>query len=103
MMCSDLISFHNYEPAKCFFTATSRMLDSVTAFKKGGKIAVQSHGREVKIRISHIAVDLKDIHRTMASPEFLQAKKHLSSTLSEIRGKYILCSIDRAHPISGMR
>ena len=40
MMMSDLISFHSYETAKCFMTATTRMLHSKTAFKKGGKLAL---------------------------------------------------------------
>ena len=39
----------------------------------------------------------------MALPEFQRCKKSLSSQFSEMRGKYVISSIDRAHPISGIR
>jgi trehalose 6-phosphate synthase/phosphatase len=85
MMCSDLISFHG------------------TIFKKGGFIAVSSHGREVMLRVSHIAIEVSDIHDAMDSSEFLKCKKLLSNQIPEMRGKYIISSYDRSHPISGIR
>ena len=70
MMCCDLISFHIFESAKCFYTSTTRTLGASTVFKKGGFMAVQSHGREVMLRVSHIAIDLADLQASMALPEF---------------------------------
>ena len=103
MMCSDVISFHNYDSAKQFYTSTSRLLESTTDFKRGGTIAIISHGREVKLRISHISVDTKDIQRTLFTEEFRMAKERMKAQLQDIHGKYILCSTDRLHPFSGVR
>ena len=40
MMCCDLISFHIFESAKCFYVSASRTLGCNTVFKKGGVIVV---------------------------------------------------------------
>ena len=77
LMCSDLISFHIYEYAKHFFTTASRLLNIEPIFKKGGFMAIQSHGREVMMRVSHIAIDTSDIHSSMASADYLKCKKSL--------------------------
>jgi trehalose-6-phosphate synthase len=55
------------------------------------------------LRVSHIAIDLADLQASMALPEFQKCKKNLSSQLSDLNGKYVISSIDRAHPISGIR
>ena len=103
MMCSDLISFHVYDYVKHFLTTVNRILGCGTIFKKGGFIAVSSHGREVMLRVSHIAIEVSDIHDAMDSSEFLKCKKLLSNQIPEMRGKYIISSYDRSHPISGIR
>ena len=79
MMCCDLISFHIFESAKCFYVSASRTLGCNPVFKKGGVIVVQSHGREVMLRVSHIAIDLADLQVSMSLPEFQKSKKNLSS------------------------
>lgn len=100
LMCCDLISFHIFEGAKSFYVATQKVLGATPVYKKGGNIVVQYHGREVMLRISHIAVDIKDIHSSMTQHQFRESKERLQKLC---QGKYIISSIDRAHPTSGIR
>jgi trehalose 6-phosphate synthase/phosphatase len=67
LMCCDLISFHVFEATKCFYISAQRLIGATTVFKKGGFIACQTHGREVMLRVSHIAIDPQDILQSIAS------------------------------------
>jgi trehalose 6-phosphate synthase/phosphatase len=79
LLCADLISFHIFEGAKCFYISCQRLLGATPCFKKGGFMSVQSHGREVMMRVSHIAVDINDIHYTMSQPAFAKCKQQLGT------------------------
>ena len=70
MLCSDLISFHIFDYAKHFYTSLNRILGISPVFKKGGLLVIPSHGREVMIRVSHIAIDLKDLQQVMTSSDY---------------------------------
>lgn len=62
LLCSDLIGFHIYEYARHFYVACNRLLGLNHEFKQGGHLGIEAYGRFVMLRISHIAVDIKDIH-----------------------------------------
>lgn len=62
LLCSDLIGFHIFEYARHFYTSCNRLLGLNHEFKQGGKLGIEYYGRTVMLRISHIAVDIRDIH-----------------------------------------
>ena len=61
LLCCDLIGFHIFEYARHFYTACNRLLGLNHEFKQGGQLGVEYFGRTVMLRISHIAIDIKDI------------------------------------------
>ena len=62
LLCSDLIGFHIFEYARHFYSACNRLLGLHHSFRQGGHLGIDAYGRFVLLRISHIAVDIKDIH-----------------------------------------
>jgi trehalose 6-phosphate synthase/phosphatase len=75
LLCSNLIGFHSFEWAKSFWHTTHRILGVDHKFTKGGFLSLECFGREVMIRVSHIAIDLSDINETLGINEvpFLQS------------------------------
>ena len=69
LLCSNLIGFHTFEWAKSFWHTTHRILGVDHKFKKGGFLSLECFGREVMIRVSHIAVDLHDINDIVGSSQ----------------------------------
>ena len=69
LLCCDLIGFHIFEYARHFYTACNRLLGLNHEFKQGGQLGVEYFGRTVMLRISHIAIDIKDITQDLKQIE----------------------------------
>jgi trehalose 6-phosphate synthase/phosphatase len=101
LLLCDLIGFHLFEYARNFYTACRRILGHNHEFKKGGFLGIECFGRNVMIRISHIGVQEDDIDECRQKPEYDKFLKHLTTVTG--KRKNIIASIDRCHPISGLK
>jgi len=89
-----------FEYARNFYTACRRILGLNHEFKKGGFLGIECYGRSVMLRISHIGIQVEDIIELMETSEYKGFVKYLSSN---IKKRHIISSIDRLHPISGLK
>ena len=105
LLCCNLIGFHTFEWAKSFWHAAHRILGVDHKFKRGGFLSLECFGREVMIRVSHIAVDLNDIYESIGikerNTEYQRYKEVLKKTLG--RKKFIFCSVAKLDPLSGLK
>lgn len=101
LSCS-LIGFHQFEYARNFYTACRRILGLNHEFKKGGFLAIECFGRSVMLRISHIGIMEDDILTMLNSQQANNFAKALQQNVIGKR-KHVLSSIDRFHPISGLK
>ena len=101
LLCCDLIGFHLFEFARNFYTSTSKILHLQAVNKKGGFIGIEYHGRTVLLRINHIGIDQEAISGMLKSQNFLNFKYLLSQQIQF--KKVIIGSVDRLHPISGIK
>ena len=53
----DLVGFHLFEYARNFLMTAHRMLGLEYEFIRGGYLAINNHGKNVMIRVSHIGID----------------------------------------------
>jgi len=102
LLSCNLIGFHLFEYARNFYTACRRILGLNHEFKKGGFLAIESFGRSVMIRISHIGVMEEDIVEATEKETYLAFVKQLQTQLVQ-KKRNVLASIDRLHPISGLK
>ena len=101
LLLCDLIGFHLFEYARNFYTACRRILGLNHEFKKGGFLGIECFGRNVMLRISHIGIQEEDILSDMETEDYKQFVKHLLNLTN--KKKHIISSIDRFHPISGLK
>ena len=101
LLLCDLIGFHLFEYARNFYTACRRILGLNHEFKKGGFLGIECFGRNVMLRISHIGIQEDDILEALESDECKKFTKQLQAMTPKKR--HILSSIDRFHPISGLK
>jgi trehalose 6-phosphate synthase/phosphatase len=106
LLFCDLIGFHLFEYARNFYTTCRRMLGLNHEFKKGGFLGIECFGRNVMLRISHIGIQVEDIVKAMETETYKnfvnQLQTHFSQSASGKR-RQIISSIDRFHPISGLK
>ena len=107
LLMSDLIGFHLFEYARNFYTTCRRVLGLNHEFKKGGFLSIQCFGRNVMLRISHIRVQEEDIASALETESFktfhAQVCKDLTHPPNTGPRRHIITSIDRFHPISGIK
>jgi trehalose 6-phosphate synthase/phosphatase len=122
LLLCDLIGFHLFEYARNFYTTCRRILGLNHEFKKGGFLSIQCYGRQVMLRISHIGIQEEDIAAAMDTDTYKQFGQQLYKQLSLQVGqtvvnppvpppgsahliprRHIIASIDRFHPISGLK
>lgn len=102
LLCSDIIGFHLFEYARNFTAACRKILSLNTVTKKGGFLGVEYNGRTILIKISHIRINIDDVSKNIKSREFSFYREKLVNMLIQPK-KFILASVDRIHPISGVR
>lgn len=101
LLSCDLIGFHLFEYARNFYTSCRRLLGLNHDFKKGGFLGIECFGRTIMLRISHIGIQVEDIQEKLEeSQEYKDFVKYLNT---QIKKSIILSSIDRLHPISGLK
>jgi trehalose 6-phosphate synthase/phosphatase len=101
LLCCDLIGFHLFEYARNFFASCSKILQLNTVTKKGGFLGVEYNGRTVLLKVNHIGINQDDVYNMIRSQSFFNFKYLLSQQIQY--KKYIISSIDRLHPISGIK
>mmetsp|Transcript_17784 Transcript_17784/g.12732 ORF Transcript_17784/g.12732 Transcript_17784/m.12732 type:complete len:267 (+) Transcript_17784:499-1299(+) len=100
LLLCDLIGFHIFDYARNFYTSCRRILGLNHYFKVGGFLMIECFGRNVMLRISHIGVQLEDIKAAMKSEKCEEYKNEIKRQVSK---PIIISSIDRLHPISGLK
>jgi trehalose 6-phosphate synthase/phosphatase len=102
LLCSDVIGFHLFEYARNFTAACRKTLKLNVVTKKGGYLGVEYNGRTPLIKTSHIRVNADDVAKTLKTRDFSLFREYLVSLLVQSK-KFIISSVDRVHPMSGVK
>jgi len=77
LLSCNLIGFHLFEYARNFYTSCRRILGLNHEFKKGGFLVIESFGRSVMLRISHIGIMEEDLIAATEKEQHNSFTKHL--------------------------
>jgi trehalose 6-phosphate synthase/phosphatase len=91
MVCFDMVQFQFFQDCKNFITAAKRLLEAEIKPTGWGKQAIEYCGREIYLRVSHVAVT-EQIVLTKDAAEELQAK--IAEVREKYKGKYVITSRD---------
>ncbi|CAD7971851.1 unnamed protein product, partial [Amoebophrya sp. A120] len=61
MLCADLIGFQFFEYVRKFFVTVKRIVGLDYQFLPSGQMAVDYHGRQVMIKVSHVMVNVHEV------------------------------------------
>jgi trehalose 6-phosphate synthase/phosphatase len=101
LLCCDIIGFHLFEYARNFVASCRKILQLTSVTKKGGYMGVEYNGRTVLLKVNHIGINQEDVYKMIRSQSFFNFKYLLSQQVQY--KKYIISSVDRLHPISGIK
>lgn len=94
-----MVGFHAFNYARHFLHAAKRLLGIPFQSRWGGQLALDIHGRDARVAISHVGVEAAALERWMASEQAAQVAR--SFTIRH-PGKVIIAGIDSCQRLSGV-
>ena len=70
MLSWDCVGFHSFEYARNFFLTAKRLLGVNFEYRRTGQIAIDNHGKNVSLVISHIGVNYDSIYQQVILSSF---------------------------------
>ena len=95
----DVVGFHTYNYARHFLHSCKRLLGISFQSQTGGALALDVHGRDVLVSISHVGVEANALDRWMVSPEAAVTARALAARHP---GKVLFAGIDTCQRLSGV-
>lgn len=93
-----MIGFHSFEYARNFFTTCKRLLGVNFEYRRSGQMAIDYHGRDVSLIISHIGVSYDSIYKQVVNSKF---KSKIKATQRSKR--FVILSLDIMNQIAGIK
>ena len=98
MLSWDWIGFHSFEYARNFFLTVKRLLGINFEYRRTGQIAIDNHGRNVSLVISHIGVNYDSIYQQVTLNSFKKSIKAVPKSK-----RIIISYIDTLSQIAGIK
>ena len=99
LLCSDVIGFHLFEYCRHFFTTCKRVLGLNHELRRNGTIGIDYHGRDVVMKVGHVAVQQKFLEDQMKTDVFRKTMNGFRAYWNKCK---IIASVDLLHPRSGL-
>ncbi|KAH0480270.1 MAG: hypothetical protein KVP17_004813 [Porospora cf. gigantea B] len=100
ILCSDMVGFHMFEYARHFLVSCKRLLGLDHSFRLGGHLCVETHGRDLSVRMGHACLDFTKLQKEVVSnPRHHQMVEEFSERFA---GKFVFGSVDRLTRMSGL-